>query len=195
MAEWARKEYIKFVTCGELTSFIRQCECFKTSGSSKSNTFTTKFAQSSDEEFNNSRFRNNSKHGNNSSGTFQHMKIEDTIAANRVSKCGKYQMNRHWANDHIPNGTIRHGLPTNPKPITGNSNSKNKNKNTIINNNTGSTSGNNNGNSMNIRNVNLIIINNKSNTGRVGPLLYDGAPYSAIGEMELGVLSGNVLNI
>lgn len=104
---------------------------------------------------------------------------------------GKYG---HWKEEHKPDGSLKHGVPSHDKPQTENARGDAKKESTE---------------ESESRKAKLVLgftstvtsstlVANSSNSvsaafRNVGPLVDDAAPYSAIGEMELHIMSKGLI--
>ncbi len=190
-------DYIKLITYDEFASVIRQCDKKNANSSSNNNTLNGNNARgfNKDKNRNYSDWKGN-QNSNNTSRSRRRMTVQQSIDAKKTSQCKKCNMYGHWANDHLADGKIRFGLPSSLTPIN-----QENNANTDRNN--GAQNSNN--NTLDIGNANLIpaytefddcdvmtcsnsTFEHTSGKSTLGPLVDDGAPYSAIGELELAAL-------
>lgn len=182
-------DYISIIKYSEIASVIRRRDKSNfRNAPSNLNTFPSNSASK-----NRTNFRNN---GNNRSNFRNHTRNRNILSPTDLAQlkrryqcrsCGNYG---HWSNDHQSDGTIRNNLPNSTAPLEQPAQKPSDNKHTNQNHN--NSAGRN--NTMNIGNANVIcgsfINTNDINVEpeAIGPLVHDGAPYSALGLDELSTL-------
>lgn len=140
-------DYLKSITYGSISSVIKQCE--------------------------------RPASLNPSSGIVGRRRLspEEFLALKMRTKCHKCDMYGHWANDHKPDGSLKAGMKSNPKPEgTGSSGESPARRGATFN------------------MVHLVPENvHVPFDNPVGPLLDDGAPYSGIGIEEFNMIQPVVI--